>query len=220
VGGILLETLLVNTRVDLVVEEDEYRGTYKTRVEDKLDKGIVVGMPMSQGTLIPLRPGTPVLLNYTDALASYSCHCKVLSRTKGTVPLLLLENPTKIDKVQRRSFVRVDTKLQIDFCHYIKDDPNPEYLTGTVLDISGGGARLISDSKAIKNDVVRAIIHFPKEKMEIKCNVAWVYSEERNGKEKFFIGIEYRDIAERLQDRIIKYVFDRQRELILKGVLE
>ena len=53
--------------------------------------------------------------------------------------------------------------------------------------------------------------------MQSKGNVG--IQRNKRKVERYLIGIKYLELNEKLEDQIIEYVFERQRELIQKGVL-
>ncbi|MFZ5943687.1 MAG: flagellar brake protein [Bacillota bacterium] len=214
----MLDNLKVNQLIDIEVEEDfEYSGTYRTRVEDVNEKGIVIGMPFHNGQLIPLRPGTTVIIQHWDSSASYKSYCKVKDRSSRPIPLVFLGLPFKVKKVQRRSFVRVPVNIEIEY--RLDSEEDVPFSKSLTRDLSGGGTQFSVKGNFEKGQRLIIKLHLPEEIVTCKAVVMWVYCENIEDIQRIFIGVQYTEILEKTRDKIIKYVFERQRELIKKGVL-
>ncbi|NLT94235.1 MAG: hypothetical protein GXW85_01670, partial [Clostridia bacterium] len=210
----------INQLVDIEGEEGlDYSGNYRTRVEDIRENCLVIGMPMEKGNYVPLRPGSEVIVWHWDNSASHAFFCKVKERIIEPIPLIFLEwPPFKIKKIQRRSFVRVPVNLSMEFVLDSQKEKG-EYEKALMRDLSGGGVQFISKTNLTKGDILHVRLFLPQKTIECKAIVMWVYTDKKDNIERYMVGIKYIDIAERTRDQIIEYVFQRQRELIQKGVL-
>jgi c-di-GMP-binding flagellar brake protein YcgR len=218
--SLLLIFLKINQIIEIEIEPgSDYSGIYRTRVEDLDEKGIVIGMPINKGNLVPLRPNTVVIIWHWDNSASYAYYCKVKERIFEPVPLVSLDWPFQKKKIQRRNFVRVPANLEIEFALVKEDSREETYYKSHIRDLSGGGTQFISKVKFQKGDILKIRLFVPNEIINCKAKVMWVEYEIKDNLERYLIGIKYIDIPEKVRDKIIKYVFTRQRELIKKGVL-
>jgi len=218
----MLDSIKINKIIEIEVGHGtDYSGTYRTRVEDIKKNSLVIGMPINQGNYVPLRPGSEVIIWHWANSASYAYYCRVKERTLEPLPLVFLEwPPFEIKKVQRRDFVRVPVNLYLEY----KLEHGPELETEvfhkvSIRDLSGGGTQFIAKNKLIKGDTLKIKLFLPNDTINCKAKVMWVYTEIKDNKERLLTGIKFVDIPEKVRDKIIKYVFERQRELIQKGVL-
>ena len=212
----MLDFLKINQIIEIEVElNTDFSDTYRTRVEDIKQEGIAIGMPIDKGNYVPLRPGQEVILWHWDNSDSYAYYCKVRDRTFEPIPLVFLEWPYKKKKVQRRLSVRVPTNLQLEYKLANED----AFKKAFIRDLSGGGAQFVSKSKLIKGDILKINVFLPTEIISCTAKVMRVYTEEKDNNQRYLIGIKYLDVPEKIIDKLIKYVFERQRELIRKGVL-
>lgn len=209
----------INQIVEIEVEEGyDFSGSFRTRVEDIRENSLVLGMPMEKSNYIPLRPGSEVIVWYWDDSASYAFYCRVRDRIREPIPLIVLEwPPFKTEKIQRRNFVRVPVNLELDFAIDGQSEKE-EFQKVIIRDLSGGGAQFISKTKLAKGEILKIRLFLPQKTIECKAKVMWVYTEIIDKRERYLVGIKYLDISEKTQDQIIEYVFQRQRELIQKGV--
>jgi c-di-GMP-binding flagellar brake protein YcgR len=213
------ELFKINQIVEIEIEEgSDFSGSYRTRVEDIRENSLVLGMPMENSNYVPLRPGSEVIVWHWDDSASHAFYCKVKERIREPIPLIFLEwPPFKTKKIQRRNFVRVPVNLPLDFAIDGQSEKE-EFKKVLIRDLSGGGAQFISKTRLVKGDILKIRLFLPQKTIECKAKVMWVYTEKIDKRERYLVGIKYLDISEKTQDQIIEYVFQRQRELIQKGV--
>lgn len=217
----MLENFKINQIIDIEVEPGtSFSGTYRTRVEDINETSIVIAMPIDKGNYVPLRPGSEVIIWHWDNSASYAHYCKVKERLVEPIPLVFLEwPPYQTKKIQRRGFVRVPVNLQLEYMLDNEQEKEEIYHKALIRDLSGGGTQFTSKNKLIKGDILKIKLFLPNETINCKARIMWVYTEIRDKTERFLIGIKFIDLPEKVREQIIKYVFQRQRELIQKGVL-
>jgi len=215
----LRDFVKINQNIEIEIEKGfDYSGRYKTRVEDVNEQGMIIGMPISKGNLVPLRPGTEVIVWQWDNSASYAHFCKVRERIFEPIPLVYLDWPFRSEKIQRRSFVRVPANLKIEYVLNVKK-PDLVHQTSYIRDLSGGGTQFASQVQFKKGDILKIKLHLPDSVISSKAKVVWAYDDVYDKITRHLVGIEFYEIPEKLRDKIIKYVFIRQRELIKKGVL-
>jgi len=217
----MIESFKINQIIEIeVLQGTEFSNTYRTRVEDINETYLVIGMPIDKGNYVPLRPETNIIIWNCDNLASYAYYCKVKKRMHEPIPLVFLEwPPYQIKKIQRRGYVRVPVNLHLEYKLNKEVEKDETYHKTTIRDLSGGGTQFTTDIKLIKGDTLKIQLFLPSITINCKAKVMWVYTEIRNNRERFLIGIKFIDIPEKIRDQIIKYIFQRQRELIQKGVL-
>jgi len=217
--------LKVNQKIELVVNAGRYQGIYPSRVEEITPQSIVVGMPIKQGSLIPLSPGMRLEVYFSQQGTFYASGTEVLAAVKEPIPLLFLKPLTEFRKIQRRNYVRMATILPVQYRVLTKenteennDQPIP-YIETTSRDIGGGGIA-INTNEALKTTTpVELIISLPR--TEIRAIGKVVHRDELppTANMKYALGIEFTEITEQARDQIIRYIFDLQRELRGKGLL-
>lgn len=216
---LVLDFLKVNEVINIEVEPGtDFSNTFRTRVEDLKQDAIVIGMPIDQGNYVPVRPGSEIIIWYWDNSASYAYYCRVQKRIFEPIPLLSLEWPYKKQKVQRRNFVRVPANLPLEY-RKVNEQGEEIFYEAFIRDLSGGGLQFQTKKRLIKGDVLQIKLGLPEDLIICKAAVTWVYTDIRDKQERYFVGIKFMEINEKLRERVIRYVFQRQRELIQKGVL-
>ncbi|MHB8073734.1 flagellar brake protein [Desulfosporosinus fructosivorans] len=207
--------LILGQVVELVVSEGNYEGRYRTRIEDVGEKILAVGAPIDHGEVVPLREGTKVKLIFWDEAAVYSFQGKIMQRIAVPIPMLILELPESIDKVQRRNYVRVTALYPISFLSVTRQGLS-EIQHGTMLDLSGGGMRFLTKERVENDSLLYVFLSLPSGEMKTPVRVCRV--EAIDDRKHYRVSVEFHDISERDRDRIISCVFEIQRAMRKKGL--
>lgn len=212
----IIKELKINQKIDIEFPQSiNFKKRYPSRIEDKTEEGITIAMPMEKGNLIPVTERQRILIWYWDSSAVYALFCRIKKIKIQPVPLVLLDFPENIKKVQRRDFVRVPANLKIE---YVLENEE-SFKEANLKDISGGGLQFSTTEKLIKGHNLKLQIHLPEEIIECRGQVAWTKENLSPDMRIFYIGVRFYKLDRYSQEKIIKFVFSRQRELISKGVL-
>ena len=212
----LKKKLILGLAVELDVSEGEYKGKYRTRIEEVGESILVVGAPFKQREVVPLREGTKVTLTFWDESAAYSFEGKILQRIAVPIPMLVLELPRSVAKVQRRNFVRVPALYPLSFRSVTKEGLS-DTQQGTLLDLSGGGMRFLTKNHLESNALIFVQLSLPKGDLQTPVRVRRAVKIEDSN--RYTVSVEFHDISERERDQIISCVFDIQRIMRKKGLL-
>ena len=224
--------LIVNQRVEIIVDDEPYQGSYLSRIEETTEKQITVAIPMQKGEIVPLRSGTIVSVVFFDDLAVYEFQAKITRSWQDGIPVLIMPVPAKIKRIQRRSFVRLEVLLPLRI--YIDDkNGNSILINAQTADISGGGARV-----SISKRNLEAIVEFAgggnafgcKLKMELVIRdkldeaeqiVEFIGGIIRHGEKSgdHWLAICFDEISERHRDKIISFIFKKQLEFRNRGLI-
>ena len=217
-GGedLLKKKLILGLAVELNVSEGEYKGKYRTRIEAVGESILVVGAPFKEREVVPLREGTKVTLTFWDESAAYSFEGKILQRIAVPIPMLVLELPRSVAKVQRRNFVRVPALYPLSFRSVTKEGLS-DTQQGTLLDLSGGGMRFLTKNHLESNALLFVQLSLPKGDLQTPVRVCRAVKIEDSN--RYTVSVEFHDISERERDQIISCVFDIQRIMRKKGLL-
>jgi c-di-GMP-binding flagellar brake protein YcgR len=208
--------LITGLSVDLHVLEGEFQGDYKTHVDEVGQKRISVFAPNFQGGVIPLREGTRVEIIFWDDVSSYQMESVIVQRIAVPVPILVLEFPDDIRRIQRRNFVRIAAFYPVSY-QVIEKTGLSNLKNGSMLDLSGGGMRFQTREKLDKGAILYAYLELPSGKLGTAARVCRVDPIEDT--HKFSVSVDFYQINERDRDRIIRCVFDIQREMRKKGLV-
>lgn len=208
--------LIPGLAIELRVLEGEYQGLYKTHVDEVGQKRISVFAPYHQREVIPLREGIPVEIVFWDDAASYTMESVVVQRIAIPVPIYVLEFSDDIRRVQRRNFVRVDAFYPVTF-QVVEKTGLSDLKSGIMLDLSGGGMRFQTREKLEKGAILYAYLELPSGKLGTPGRVCRIEPIENT--KKFSVSVNFYQIAERDRDRVVRCVFDIQRDMRKKGLV-
>ena len=210
------DKLRIGLAVDIEVTDGEYQGTYKSKIEEKGVRIISIGVPVADGQFVPLREGTRIKIVFSDEAAAYTFTTVLIRRIATPIPLLVIEYPANIQKIQRRQYVRVPQVMPIEYCILAKEGITRPKKAFTI-DLSGGGLQFKAQENIPPESILIIKVVIGESKIELPANVTRSVKEE--DREGYKISTEFRDITESSRDMIIRFVFDIQREMRKKGLI-
>lgn len=203
----------------IAVDADGVVNSYISRVGDVLDeRTFLVDAPISQTQFVDVATGKEY--DFMFYLKEHVVHAK------GVVKEQLTQNKAVLLKVavrdyrviQRRQFYRVDTMIDFTYSR-AKDMEETEPLkhvpvyTGTITNISGNGMRFVSRALLTQNEIVQCTFTIDGSIILAKAKVrSHEELPERAG--TYDYRAELADIRPEMQDKIVRYVFLKQRENI------
>ncbi|CAA7602950.1 Flagellar protein YcgR [Acididesulfobacillus acetoxydans] len=210
------EKLKPGLAVELVVTEGEYAGRYRTRIDEVGNRLVSVGAPYRDREIVPVREGSEVEIAFADEFSAYSFDAKVIQRIALPVPVLVLDVPEEIRRVQRRSFVRLPAFYPMAYRSVIQDGLSEQRLGG-MLDLSGGGVRFRAKEEIEERALLYLYLQLPTGEIQTPAYVSRVEKDE-DGK-SYTVSARFDEIPERERDRIIRCIFDLQRTMRKKGLV-
>lgn len=202
--------------IELVVFDGEYQGIFKTRIEEIKEKSISIGVPIIEGQFIPLRENTKLEVFFFDVFTAYKFATAIIERIILPIPIFIIEYPAEIIKIQRRQFVRVQAVIPLVY-RLLNQEGSGEYKKAYMINFSGGGALLKSLENIPTGTLILVKAVFGTTEMEVPACVTRSIPKDDQGFFRF--SIQFQQITEKQRDRIIKYVFDIQREMRKKGLV-
>lgn len=213
--------LNINGRLDVYWDD----AIYKSTVQDVSDDYFAMSIPMFEGRYLPLERGEKVEIIYYDNLVLYKFIGLVTSRKiDNNVPQLILQFPDKVQRIQRRNYVRVDLIEYINYCKFIDDkkvediyyEDDKNLFKAILLDVSGGGIKLKIKEKVKEGEIL--LIQLPTSEgiLKLKGRVVRVAKDDDD---RNLCGICFIEMDSKTRERIIRYVFDimrKQRNAALK----
>ncbi|MDN5293814.1 MAG: hypothetical protein PWQ91_1798 [Eubacteriales bacterium] len=213
--------LEINQKVELHIKLGEFAGIYPSRIEEISDRVILLAAPIKKGRVLPVETGTPVEVCFARQNCFYCFASVVSGMVREKVPLVVVQKPEKIERVQRRRFVRFEVRLPVKF--YLLDNqynPLPPQLEGFTVNISGGGILLATEAEVKIGDQLQLEIAFPDGTIiEAVGRVVRLQEVWEDRKAINYAGIEFILLSSRDQDTITRFIFQQQRLLRAKGLL-
>lgn len=211
--GERLAIILLNNNGD---EEDCLISQLLEFIDDDI---MEIGMPISEGRLIPLRINSRIKVIYYKDNGQYCFSAKVLSRRKGAIHSLRIQVLSDVKKIQRRDYFRLNTIVPIKVCYDdAKEESGYRCIDAFTLDISGGGLRFASkyDFSGLKSLMCQ--LNLREKILSVNARIvrnSSVYNEDYS----FEVGVEFINIEQKVREEIINYIFDEQRRLMRKGMI-
>lgn len=205
-------SLVVNSRVDVLVD----KVVYKTTIQDVLKDGFLISIPANHGEYLLLNKNEDIeLLNYVDDLSLYKLTCSVIGRVvDNSIPLYKISLPRDIKKIQRRNYVRVNMLHPIKYSKEEAKNKGSEMLPALLLDLSGGGMRIKLREELAAGDVISA--ELKSDELSITAQ-GKVVRKEKCDDGRFIYGVSFGQLDTISKEKIIRSVFKimrKQRELV------
>ena len=228
--GIKLELRQTQNRIEVPIENVR---NYVSQILDMNDNTFQAAMPIYEGHLVPLEVGSKYDAFFKTNKGLYKSTCEVMGRSKiGKIYMVELKPISKLDKFQRREYYRFNTNIEASICllaeyemkEYLQSITAPEnYINkkenAIIVDISGGGVKVVSDKVYNKNDLLLIEFNvmigtlFKNIIVPGKVTLSTTSDKRLDLREH---RIEYYEIPTETRELIIKYIFDEQRRILQK----
>lgn len=177
--------------------------------------------PIYQGNIYPVPPKMLIEVFFSNGKDTFSFKAEALERFyEGKIALLHIKPVSRIEKVERRSFFRMECCVDVQYRAFKilmpDDEMRGDFIYARTRNISGGGICLVTEDQLEKGDFVEAFIKL-KHKIRFVGVVVRTKEVKNKGKTEYETGIEFVRIENRDRERIISYIFKTQRELLKKG---
>lgn len=211
------DKLRINQLIEIELSEGDKSEYLPSRIEEIKDNYLYVSMPMRKGTLLPMRIGQEirVLMRHKNGMVGFLT--RVVGRKREPIPYLIITKPERIVPVnQKREYVRLNVSLPVRF--RVIDEEEAQIEEGVTIDISAGGA-LVSTRAEVKagQKMEIEIVLSPGNIFSCQAHAIRTF-EKRANENAIWVAVEYNDISEADRDRIFKFIFEKQREWIKKGI--
>ena len=215
-------------------ESNDNQGSYLSVIYDvNSDDSIDINMPTELGKLQILPKNIHYEFEFTMRQGIYKADGRVVEHLKkGHVYLVRVRLSSPLKKFQRREYFRMECLLPVMFLGL--DELAASYQTiqeikgyldycnemkvrgiGTMLDISGGGARFVSSNslEGITFLLMQFTIEHEGKQKEIETVARMVRSEKMPDDNKFVHRIQFEYKDRRTKETIISYVFEEERRI-------
>ncbi|MFW6273423.1 MAG: flagellar brake protein [Halanaerobium sp.] len=212
-----MKGLEVNKKLEVEIKSGIYKGEYLCKVADIIEQGIIITGLYREGASLPVRLEQPIKVYYTTDRAAYVFNSKILKRSNKPFPVLMIEKPESVKRIQRRDYFRLEVSGTVDLYQKETDSAAADKLAeAELLDISGGGIK-IELRKNLKTDEIIYVHlrHVLNEKELIKSSII---RKKKVNAELYNYGLEFIEISESLREDIIQWIFAYQRENRKRGL--
>lgn len=181
---------------------------------------LLIEPPAREGDRLPVRPGDVVLIALQAHGRRYSFETSVQGFRDAPLPGVTLEMPSAVDQDERRELYRLPTVIRPRYAALVdKDGEEVERVEMVIADISGGGCRIRARRWVPVGSRARLIFALGDDidELDVVAEAVSVAEDGRRG--TYRINARFVDAPRHVEDRIVRFVFSQQVELLQKGVL-
>lgn len=212
--------LKVNQLVDLEMDYNGQKVTLSSRIEGEDINHLLVATPIRKGIPLTVPVGQEITVMVRLSYGWFGFRAHVLERLSQPIPVLVINKPQEFFKVdQKRTYVRLTINLPLRF-HYLNREDSEVY-DGVTVDISAGGILFNTTEALTKGDKLQVELCLSEQdSIQSAAQVIRVFSKHRGNSRNCKAAVEFEDISENQRDRIFRFVFEKQREWLRKGLLK
>ena len=232
-------------KIEIVIERDGQQGLYITRVEDIGPNKIVAAKPefVEGNRLLTENAAVYVQFRKPDAMYRYPARIKSIpGKNDNAVELLLLG---KMERVQRRNFVRIDMKIGLKFSILKKTEISDKLLEPCWRDsfsrnVSAGGMLMNVGEDIVEGDILMVrigdnnVTGLPRLLTVLCCRIVSLREDRFAGvefiknenmhlyftpKEISSLPSQIQQFDNNVQNRMVRFVFEQQLKERQKGLI-
>lgn len=232
-----IQEVKIGTRLELEIINREGLKIGLTYISQLLEisnsESIIISCPIYESKYVFIALGTNVRIAFfNERISSLFFFTGVISHkeNKDHILLLHININSELQKLQRRNYFRFDCNLAARYriIPELKSTETtaensvlPEFKTALTRNLSGSGASIVVEEAPIKGSSVEVDI-FLSEKLPVKAKCKIVRITEipaRKGK-NYEVGLYFLELSKKDQDDVVKFIFERQREVLKKHVTD
>lgn len=213
------KVLQIGQRIEFFL--DNMTEGVSSRIEDIQGKKLVVAMPLDSKN----RPVIPVSNDHIYGSAiSKDCQYRFFTtyrdKAMDTIPVWILDMPDTVERYQNREFVRVHVSMPIKIRMMDEEGSWGSLTKTTTVDISGGGLAFYWPKRVKEGTSVSIEINNLPEigTLSLMCVVAQCRAIEKDDAANYLIGVRMLNLTRPIRNKLIKFIFDIQRQNLAKGV--
>lgn len=209
----------IGDRIDILMDAEGGKSKYLVSqvidIDDEVGDEYKISVPTQRGVLHALPDGVEIdLYYYADSRGIYYFKAKILGKSKGVLPYYKIKQLSDTKKIQRRDHFRLSLQIPIE----VYNKRNEFILDGYTEDISGGGLRFYSDKEFKEGEHIFLDFKLESDDFYIEAVVARSSFDSQDLR-KYDIAARFLDIGKNNQNKIVEYIFIKQRNLIKKGMM-
>lgn len=237
-----IKDLIPGSKVDIHViqslnrqnETNHKQGTFLSVIYDvNQDDTVDINMPTEGGKIQILPKKIRYEFEFTMPQGIYKAEGTVVDHfKKGNIYLSKIQLNTALKKLQRREYFRMECLIPIMFvgldelaASYQTVDEIKDYIEysnelkvrgiGTMLDISGGGARFVSSNslEGIEFILIQFTIEKERHEKQMETVARMVHSEKMPDDNKYIHRVQFEYKDRRTKEDIISYIFEEERRI-------
>lgn len=223
-----LDILKLGLKIEIIYLKESAEVRYLSYVKDMNDTMLLIDIPSLGGKNYIITANEIILISITTENAIYSFKTMVKKNQLSPIVGLWVIKPRKIDRFQRRKYLRVRAKIPL-IIDMIDNDGDILHVYNLMSDISGGGISILTNEdlrEYVKIGKFHVKFCLPGENELIVTELDLVFAKDlQEDKNKqgasysYFFAFKFINLDEKTIDRICKFCFKYQIELKKKGLI-
>lgn len=220
----LFGNIKIGDRLEITqLQERKLDRSYVSQVEDVISEDeIVIHVPISYGQLVKLSMNKKYSMLFFSEKGMIRFDAEITGYTKENgFHFMRAKMLSKGERIQRRDFFRFNCLLPLKFS-IIEESASEDEFENTdindaiIKDIGGGGLRFVTNESIGENGKIKCIIMLGDDYFVISGKVLHKqYFPKSNYKYQY--RVQFVNILEYEQERIIQYIFNEQRRMMQKN---
>ncbi len=191
---------------------------HKSRLEGRLGRHLQVGWPLSEGRLLPFDEGARVEVGFSHESHFYVFSVPILQRSRKPLPLLVVPRPLEEELLifKRRTSSRVTALMPLSYS--VEGAPGRDH--SLILSLSATGIAFNTPHPITPKSRLQMEIHLPgaTASLTTEGEVVACGKVPQTQMERYKIRVKFLHANRTAQDRIVRFVREKKRELEEKGM--
>jgi c-di-GMP-binding flagellar brake protein YcgR len=217
-------------RLSIAAPDGALSANFSSTVRRVDERGLLIDLPHRAEEDLLLHAGDEVSLFVQVHGRMFQLETRVIAADFQ----VLLEGPREAEQTERRQFYRLLTSIdpllvellpveeprtvpeQVSESGESEEQQKPPVLEAIIVDLSGGGVRLRMSQELAVGQRLRLTFEPDGEPMTVVAEVVRTVPAEP--RRRAVVQCRFEDISRRDQERIIRFIFEKQREYSQRGV--
>lgn len=212
----------IGDRIEILKSVGEKNRIYPSQVLDMLDENTyIISGPIHKNSLVPLHIGEIIKIVYIkENKGRYMFDAKILEREHKKIYRFKIMKIGKMKRLQQRKYYRLDICIPIKKIFSLKIGNEIKSIEEKCLtkDLSGNGMKLMCNFNHKTGDLIKCLFKIYDKEIDLNAEVVRV-EKIKNGEFTYALGINFIDIKNEDREAIIKFIFEKERSLIEKGMI-
>ena len=194
---------------------------FASRLEDIKSSSIVLAMPLDEKKRpMIIDAGTSMTCKAFDGRCYYRFPTVFQYSGTENIPVWFVDRPVDVQKIQYRAFVRVKSSQALVIRPVREDGSMDQLILTSTIDLSGGGLCFpLYRPLEIGSKVSVELDNIPEVGLiQLMSRVARCIEVDVKGEKVYQIGVQFLSISRSVQNKLVRFIFDLQRDGLAKGI--
>lgn len=217
--------LPIGTKIEMTVvdpEDGKLDILFVSQIEGFGEANIMrISAPIYEAKVFPVRVNSHLeAYLFLNQSIIYAVSGVVVDRSNNDGFAILEVNVTKdIKKIQRRQYFRFDCSVPVLFFQPDTGDPDEmEEIIGKTIDISGGGLSALTENMLESNAILKGYLELDDIRVGFSGKILRCIRYNKSDEVKYLSSVSFTDIEYKDREKIVGFIFNRQRELLKRGL--